>query len=218
MIGWLRNNFPVGHHYLVQQEQKEQINAILTEQLVSPFQSGRKHNLWGAAAKKLPLIGKKLGWVPNKIPATFLNGTVEAEIADAVGAAENYFEPLPRHFQLAQQLLSRFDLSHLAAQNPLFLSEGETKILWFLTQWVKKPEYLVIGYLPAALSTYRITEMVNFIIDQESNSPTLVLGFQPDDAGWYAPLLSHSDWKIISERSWHSNLTTGRSDVKSDQQ
>ena len=80
MIEWLNQNFPVGKNYLVCQNDKEQINSLLMERLVAPFQTGRKHNLWGEAAEKLPQIGKRLGWVPNKLPAIFLTETVENEI------------------------------------------------------------------------------------------------------------------------------------------
>jgi len=198
MIEWLNQNFPVGKNYLVCQNDKEQINSLLMERLVAPFQTGRKHNLWGEAAEKLPQIGKRLGWVPNKLPAIFLTETVENEIGDALAVSNDYLQPAPEHLEVARELLNRFDLLHLAPRNPLFLSEGETKILWFLTQWVKKPIYLIIGYLPAGLSKQRISDVINFLSGEKQtcdNSPVIILGYQPDQADWCANLFSSNKWQ-----------------------
>lgn len=201
MIDWFIKNFPIGKHYLVCQPHGEQINAYLIDRLVAPFQIGPKHNLWGKVAKQLPAIGKKLGWVPNKIPAIFLNDKVETEIADAIAARENCLRPELHHFENARMLLDRFNLHELAQRNPMFLSEGETKILWFLTQWVKKPQYLVIGYLPASLSTHRTTDLVNFLLEELSQSDTmatLILGYQLEYRAWCSELFSSNNWEIIS--------------------
>lgn len=200
MIEWLYQNFPIGRNYLVCQNQKEQINSFLMERLVVPFHTGRKHNLWGEVAEKLPLIGKQLGWVPNKIPAIFLTETVENEIADALAAAENYLQPNHNHFKMARTLLNRFNLLNLAQQNPLFLSEGETKILWFLTQWVKKPAYLIIGYLPSCLSGQKIKDVFYFLNTESKVSnpyPVIILGYHPDQTDWCGELFSHEEWQVI---------------------
>jgi len=202
MIEWLRQNFPTGINYLVRQDDKEQINSFLMELLVAPFQKGRKHNLWGEVAERLPLIGKKLGWVPNKIPGTFLTDTVEGEIADAVAAADSHLQPLVSHFEKSRNLLQRFKLLYLSQQHPLSLSQGETKLIWFLSQWVKKPEYLIIGHLPSGISSQRIKDMVNFL-NRECNSsicyPIIILGFQPGYTEWCNKLISHQEWKVVSD-------------------
>lgn len=198
MLEWLNQNFPIGKNYLVCQNDKEQINNFLMKQLVAPFQTGRKHNLWGVAARELPQIGRQLGWVPNKIPAIFLAETVENEIADALAAANDYLHPIAEHLEAARILLNRFDLLHLAQRNPLFLSEGETKIIWFLTQWVKQPTYLIIGYLPAGLSKQRIKDVLNFLGEEKQtneNSPVVIMGYQPNQADWCANLLSSNEWQ-----------------------
>jgi ABC-type molybdenum transport system ATPase subunit/photorepair protein PhrA len=209
MIAWLHQNFPIGKNYLVCQNHNDQINSFLAERLVAPFQSGRKHNLWGEAAKKLPLIGKQLGWIPNSLPAIFLSETVEQEIADAIATTENLLQPQPRHFDIARNMLSRFNLLNLAQQNPLHLSEGETKILWFLTQWLKKPEYLIIGYLPAGLSKRSIKDVINFLAEEQlstNNTPTIILGYEPVQIDWCAALFSDQHWRIITAWPDQTNI------------
>jgi ABC-type molybdenum transport system ATPase subunit/photorepair protein PhrA len=201
MMAWLGENFPAGKNYLVGQNHKEQINSFLIERMVVPFQSGRKHRLWGIEAERLHQIGRKLGWVPNKIPGTFLSDTVENEIADAAAAAENYMQPLHQHLDIARNLLSRLNLLHLAQSHPLFLSEGETKILWFLTQWVKKMSYLIIGYLPSSLSISKVSELVNFMLEENGrldSQPVIILGYEPSQIEWCQGLFSHQDWQVVS--------------------
>ncbi len=201
MMSWLAENFPAGKNYLVCQNDKEQLNLFVTEHLLTPFQTGRKQNLWGAEAEKLPQIGRKLGWVPNKIPATFLTDTVENEIADAAAAAENCMQALQQHLDSSRNLLHRLNLLHLAQQHPLSLSEGETKMLWFLTQWVKKINYMIIGYLPSSLSATRVNELVNFILEKTNRidaCPVMILGYEANQIEWCKDLLSRLDWQVIS--------------------
>jgi ABC-type molybdenum transport system ATPase subunit/photorepair protein PhrA len=208
MIEWLYQNFPVGKNYLVAQHEKEEINSFLMERLVTPFQTGRKHNLWGKTAEKLSQLGQILGWIPNQLPAIFLTETVENTIADAMAAAERYLQPVPKHFELARALLKRFDLINLALQNPMFLSEGETKIVWFLTQWVKRPIYLIIGHLPSGLSKGRIADIINFLVEENRTSdisPIIILGYHLDQTDWCANLLSNKQWQTIT--GWPGNTS-----------
>ena len=201
MIDWFHTYFPVGRNYLVCQNNREQINSNLWERLVFPLQSRHKHNLWGEFAKELPLIAKKIGWVPNKIPATFLCESVEYEIADACAAQENYFQSNDEHLLIARKILKQLKLIELADRNPFFLSEGETKLIWFLTQWVKQPEYLIIGHLPSCLSKSRINNLLDFIDEQKNNleyHPTIILGYVVHSQDWCASLFNHEKWKVIS--------------------
>jgi len=200
MMAWLTQNFPIGKNYLVAQQHKEQINTLLMEHLVAPFQAGRKHNLWGELAEQLPQIGKRLGWVPTKIPALFLTDTVENEIADAAATAENLLQPSGRHFEIANFLLNRLNLMYLAQRHPLFLSDGETKIVWLLTQWVKQPDYLVIGYLPSSLFASKVNELIKFMLEETSRMPShpvIILGYQTDQIDWCQQLFSHHDWQVV---------------------
>lgn len=200
MITWLQQNFPPGKNYLVHQNDKEQINSFLADRIVMPFQIGRKHNLWGEIATKLPQIGKKLGWVPNKIPGTFLAETVERELADALAATESNFKPHTLHFENARNLLTQFNLLSISQQSPLSLSQGEMKLIWFLSQWVKKPEYLIIGYLPSGLSKTRIRNIIKFVTkkqDQTVNGPSVILGYQRSNTEWCNELFSDKNWRVI---------------------
>jgi len=200
MIEWLRHEFPRPFHYLVALRDTEEINRFLESRLVQPFQQGRKQKLWGREAQDLPIIGRRTGWVPNASVGAFLNETVEMEIADAFAASENYAASASRFLPEARSLLQRFDLSSLSQQNPYFLSEGESKLLWLLTQWAKQPEFLIIGYLPANLSQHRLAQVVDFLFETRAGStmtPTCVLGFVPDSAEWCLSLNGSRDWKIV---------------------
>ena len=201
MIESLLNNFPAGKNYLVCQEYSEQINSFLFEKLVSPFQHRHRQNLWGSAAKNLPLLGRNIGWIPNKIPATFLSETVESEIAEACSVQENILQPEKKHFIATRKLLDQFNLTELSGRNPFFLSEGETKMVWFFTQWMKQPDYLIIGYLPSGLSKPRIQNVLDFFVEQEEEStrhPVIILGYIAHQRDWCASLLEQKNWENIS--------------------
>lgn len=200
MIDWLGKNFPAGRNYLVCQSHSEQINLLISDQLIAPFQKGRKHVLWGSIAEKLPLVGKKLGWVPNKINLVFLAETVELELADAFAAQENIFQPGQSHIDQARDILDQFGLTELRANNPFHLSEGETKLVWFLTQWIKQPKFFVVGYLPTGLSQNRIQLIIDFLIkkiDEKNTIPIIILGYHDSQVEWFKTLLPHSDWDIF---------------------
>jgi energy-coupling factor transporter ATP-binding protein EcfA2 len=201
MIEWLSKNFPRGSNYLVCQTHSEQINQWIANHLILPFQHGRKHILWGKIAEQLPLVGKRLGWVPNKIGLSFLNETVALELADAFAVQENIFQPEARHCNQARDLLNQFKLAELSDQNPFSLSEGETKLLWFLTQWIKQPEYFVVGYLPTSLSNQRIEFIIDFLLDkanERTRHSVIILGYHSSQTEWYKSLRSRLDWSIVS--------------------
>ncbi|MDZ7264396.1 MAG: hypothetical protein ONB16_07415 [candidate division KSB1 bacterium] len=206
MIKDISHNFPATHHYLICQADAEQINLHLMQKLVQPFHKGRKHSLWSATARQLPDLGRQIGWVPNKLPGTFLSETVVMEIADAYAAPRNSLKALPEHIRRAEDLLQRLQLSELAQRNPFSLSEGETKLVWLLTQWAKKPDYLIIGYLPTSLSPPNISRVLDFLMDDHSSSgrqPVLIFGCLANHMEWCRPLLECGDWEVIT---WESSL------------
>ncbi len=203
MLELLRKNFTGSQHYLISQTDAEEINRFVGKSLLQPFEQRRRQGLWGAAAKKLPEMGRKIGWVPNAMVATFLNGTAELEIADSCAAADNLAQPRAKHLQIARTLMHKFNMNHLANQNPFLLSEGEAKLLWFLTQWVKRPEYLIVGYLPTNLSRRRIERLIEFLLRKTEGTgycPTLVMGYLNESSQWCAPLLESHVWKKLN--SW----------------
>jgi len=199
MIQWLHENFPNGSNFLIEQNDAEQINTCLSRELVLPSYIGRKQNLWGEAARHLSEIGKKIGWVPNKIVTTFFTDSVEMEIADAYAAREGLLQSNKQHLEQSRKILAHFNFLHFAQRNPYFLSEGESKLLCFLIQWVKQPEYLIIGHLPSSLSKKRTDEVVNFIQELNVNFEsriTIILGFVAHQKDWFNVLLNDSKWKI----------------------
>ena len=202
MIEWLQENFPHGNNYLIAQKDAEQINTCLSKQLVLPAYAGRKQGLWGETARRLSITGKKLGWVPNKLPAAFFADSVELEIADACAAKEGLLQSKKIHLDYAREILDRLNLLYLIQRNPYFLSEGETKLLWFITQWVKQPEYLVIGHLPSSLSKKRTDELLNFLLESKTgtdNTVTILLGYISHQKDWFSRLLTNTKWKIIQQ-------------------
>lgn len=206
MIERICRNFPAPAHYLICQTDAEQMNSHLMQQLVQPFQKGRKHSLWSTAARQLPELGRHIGWVPNKLPGTFLSETVVMEIADACAAQHNSLTAQPEHVRLAEDLLQRLQLSELAWRNPFSLSEGETKLVWLLTQWAKGPEYLIIGYLPTSLSAPNIRRVLQFFMEPPSSSPqmpVIILGYLANHIDWCQSLLKHRNWKAIA---WENDL------------
>lgn len=206
MIERLYQNFPATAHYLLCQTEAEQLNSHLMQRLVLPFQKGRKHSLWSAAARQLPDLGRRIGWVPNKLPGTFLSETVVMEIADACAAQDNCLKAHSQHVCIAEDLLQRLKLSELALRNPFSLSEGETKLIWLLTQYAKRPDYLIIGYLPTSLSAPNIRRVLHFFIDPPgalSQPPIIILGYLKNHSNWCQPLLECSNWKSMM---WENNL------------
>jgi len=198
MIEWLHKRFPQGSNYLVAQKNVEEINNCMSRQLILPACVGRKHSLWGESAQSLSAIGNKIGWVPNKLHASFFTDTVEMEIADACAAKEGLLKPDINHMEQTREILMHFNFLHFAPRNPYFLSDGETKILWFLTQWIKQPDYMIIGHLPSSLSARRTQELVNSISRSMTNSEinmTIILGYVVHQKDWFSELSRNHKWK-----------------------
>ena len=202
MIDWLENHFPPGSNYLVAQDNVEQLNAYLFNEFVSTRNSGRKQSLWGESAQKLSSLGEKIGWVPNRFFAAFLSDTVEEEIAEAFAASQKLLQFDSTHLELSRGLLTHFDLLYLAERNPNLLSEGEAKLIWFLTQWAKQPLFLIIGYLPVSLSKKWIDDDVFFLkqsAGSENKNITIILGYLPFQIDWLNDLLNDQKWVNIQK-------------------
>ena len=195
MIENLRSNFPRGRHYLVRQKEPGEIDAIMRQGLFAQLQRGRKRNLWGELAGQLPEWGRRIGWVPDNFPLVFFSETVIGEIAGAMAAVDNRIVPTRRELRRAAVLLRQLGLADLSRRNPFQLSQGETKLMWFLCQWAKSPEYLVIGHAPTSLSVRRVAHLVEFLREASKAAtseimPTLVLGYTAGDRTWYQDLLT----------------------------
>ena len=122
------------------------------------------------------------------------------EIAEAFAAKQKLVQSNSLHLESGHKLLAQFDLLYLAQRNPYTLSEGETKLIWFLMQWAKQPLYLVIGYLPLSLSKKRTKDVVDFLkqaLEYGNNKFTVILGYLPAQAGWLRELLTSQRWTNI---------------------
>jgi len=126
------------------------------------------------------------------------------EIAEADAARQKQIQSEEQNLEASRLLLVQFDLLYLAQRNPYFLSEGESKLIWFLTQWAKKPSYFIIGYLPLSLSKKRTNEVVNFLkqaADNDHNKSTIILGYLPAQIDWLNGLLINHNWTTIRSLS-----------------
>ncbi|MDH4155969.1 MAG: hypothetical protein OEW00_01660 [candidate division Zixibacteria bacterium] len=200
MIDNLYRNFPRGRHYLVRQQEPGEIDAIISKGLFTHLQRGRKRNLWGELAGQLPEWGRKIGWVPDNFPLVFFSETVTGEIAGTLAATNNRIRATRHELRRAAVLLRQMELTDLSRRNPFQLSQGETKLVWFLCQWAKTPEYLIMGHVPTSLSTRRAAHLVTFLKNESraaaanTTFPTLILGYSPGDQQWYRGLLTENYW------------------------
>ncbi|OQX95286.1 hypothetical protein B6I21_06215 [candidate division KSB1 bacterium 4572_119] len=189
----IRQKFPPNFHYLVRQE-KNRIDASLA----SYFQKSQKKpdDIYFTDAEKI-------GWVPEELPGIFLNETVEAEVADALAAKNGKAIATDFHFENSREQLLRFELEHLALKNPFYLSKGESRMLWLLTQWIKQPEYFIMGSLNTYLSSKRTGQLISFFEQLNNKSiknPTVILGIGKGESDHrYAPLLKCQNWKVFQE-------------------
>jgi ABC-type molybdenum transport system ATPase subunit/photorepair protein PhrA len=173
------------------------MDTIVSRRLFSSLQRGRKRNLWGELAGQLPEWGRKIGWVPDNFPFVFFSGTVAGEIAGAAAAVDNKIGLVRGGLRRAAILLRQMELTNLSRRNPFQLSQGESKLVWFLCQWAKSPDYLVIGHVPTSLSARRVADLVTFLKSASrlataasATFPTLILGYTTGDLQWYQDLLT----------------------------
>jgi len=205
MYEYLSENFPRGNHYLVEEKEQNSIDVFFAEKMFNPSQEGRKHNLWGEFSRQIPVWGRCIGWVPNHFPLTFFSNTVGQEIANAIVSKQNKLTGEKKEIETARFLLEQIELPNLINRNPFFLSEGETKLIWFLCQWVKSPDYLIISYLPTSLSRQKINLLLKFLLNSarlskllNRKAPTFIMGYTPDDTQWCEKLVLEKGWKRIS--------------------
>ena len=208
MIDYLKNHFPGGVHYLIRQSGPGAIDGSFKRQIFDPAQKAARHKIWGQG-QNVTEIGRLLGWVPDHFPLIFFSDTVIQEIANSMASRENRVNGNKEEKDRAGFLLDRLGLSHLAERQPYLLSEGETKAVWFLCQWVKGPEYLIIGHLPSVLSERSQESILAFLEDSESlvvtmgfQPPTFILGYLKTDRQWYGRLLSDDKWQLVERVHW----------------
>jgi hypothetical protein len=206
MIHTLFKKITVGSNYLIEVSEPDLLDNILIGDLHYPHIGGVQNDyLWGKKGKWLSLIGQKLGWVPNQLPVTFFAETVLEEIAHSFVNSQNKLESSEIELNNARILLEQLQIAHLAGQNPFFLSAGESRLVWFLTQWAKQPSILVSGYLPTNLSPGRLLNLLNFIIHSEEMADRVrikpsnfILGYLASQLDWIDLITSSRiNWKKI---------------------
>ncbi len=173
-------------HYIVQTNAGE-LDRWVQSQIYDPMMAQPRHLVW-RAQNDLPGLGRRLGWVPDEFPLIFFNGSVLEEIAGASAASEGRIAIQSDDAETASALLQALDLDHIAKASPFQLSEGETKLVWFLCQWAKRPEYLIAGHPASGLSPAKRDWFLQFLADSVGASsvtrpsPILILGtFSSDD-------------------------------------
>ncbi len=206
MIHTLFKKITVGSNYLIEVSEPDLLDNILIGDLHYPHIGGVQNDyLWGKKGKWLSQIGQKLGWVPNQLPVTFFAETVLEEIAHSFVNSQNKLESSEIELNNARILLEQLQIAHLAGQNPFFLSAGESRLVWFLTQWAKQPSILVSGYLPTNLSPGRLLNLLNFIIHSEEMADRVrikpsnfILGYLASQLDWIDLITSSRiNWKKI---------------------
>jgi len=194
--------FPSGL-FLVMEDTPYEIDRFLNERLVKPLDQVSRQGLWGPEAQKISETGKWLGWVPSHTPFLFFADTVIQEIANGFAMHLQKAEGGEDERNKAEVLLKKMKFCHLAQRNPYTLSQGESKIIWFLTQWAKKPDYLIVSDFKAGLSDVLLDRLISFIKHHkkesglQNNITTVILGFGSDEKSW-AQNLENEDWHLVS--------------------
>ncbi|MBN1155614.1 hypothetical protein JXB12_11920 [candidate division KSB1 bacterium] len=168
--------------------------------------SVHKREIWGAKSRVTSLYGQRIGWVPNRFEFIFFSDSVVGEVAESLSHRHNSLKTDEQHFNQAKELIERLRIGHLRDANPAFLSEGETKLLWFLTQYAKSPEFMIIPRLTAGLSVMRVNTLIDFILDSDrldspsnGRSPKYVIGLSSSDSSYLDRFTSAGRWTVIQD-------------------
>lgn len=207
MIELLYREFPGDFNYLAEETEAGEIDTFMEERLFTPSQKVSRSSLWGAESKRVSGIGCRLGWVPDRFPLIFFSESAGREIADSMAAKQNRAAGGEEEMEKAVALLKLAGMEYLRERQPYQLSDGEMKIVWFLCQLAKQPDFLIIGNLPSGLSPDRVTHLLNLLKDPERifsaagfDSPKFILGCGSEGAVWYEELLAQKRWKKIQNR------------------
>ena len=204
MLKILREHFPSGIHYLVRETEHDEIDRVLKQLLRYPETETSHRRSWNPASDDLDRIGRRLGWVPHTLPLSFFFETVRDEVASGFMAGRTSVEGDPNTAEHAHRLIRRMGLTHLESRHPFSLSSGETRLVWFLCQWAKTPEYMVIENGYSGLSPDYRNHLRSFIDceictnDPTSQScPTFIVGEPETAAEWLKDLRSKPRWKTV---------------------
>jgi len=185
---------------LVSEKVPQEIDQTLMNILMAPLEQASRHGLWGVEAQRISKTGQWLGWVPSHLPFLFFADTVCKEIANGYASHGQKAEGQREDRRKSESLLHAMALDHLAQRNPYTLSQGESKLIWFLTQWAKQPEYLVISDLKGGLSVKLQDRLLQFIMEQTIKfqlNQTVILGVTDSDKSWKEKWVNQG-WKHVT--------------------
>ncbi|MEE4312780.1 MAG: hypothetical protein V2J62_13035 [candidate division KSB1 bacterium] len=207
LLNLLEYHFKPASKYLVRLQRHDEIDSVLKHHLYERIESRHRKDLWGTEAKRVIDLGRQIGWVSGNIEPIFFANTVVEEIAESMAAAKNMLDFDDAMLTNASNLLKALHLSHLAHQEPFMLSEGESKLVWFLCQYAKCPRFLVIGNLNNALSSSRTQTLLEFISNPDLQSHSsreekqcIIIGYIKDEFENIKKLDSHQRW--ITVKNW----------------
>lgn len=202
LLDFLEKYFLPKGNYFVQQTKSCQIDETLFAFLHFPGNRGTE-KLSRKARRQLDALFKKIGWVPDLVSMFFLNDTVEQEIADAVAARNNLLFAEKAHFNEAMEMMTEFNLLNLIGKNPFYLSAGESKLVWLLTQIAKQPEFLVIGNLLVSLSRQRVEQLLCYFEKFQSKTArqtSIIVGHdQTLNEAKLASKITPAKWKFTNK-------------------
>ncbi|MBN2414346.1 hypothetical protein JXO52_00815 [bacterium] len=201
MIDLLRDLFPDGSGYVLEQREPDEIDRCCRLHLYEPSRSAARHRQWAPEAGDVSILGSRIGWVPESLPPVFFTETVEMEVAVYCAAAAARAGAGEQERIRAGMLLARMGLAHLAERQPYALSDGETKLIWFLCQLAKQPEYLIAGNPARGLSEASLQRLIGFLrlfIEDSPKTgipaPVCILGCTAVDRDSWTDLLSFPGW------------------------
>lgn len=209
----LKTYFPKGSNYLILSNDLLKVNSYFMNQIYIQTSSIHKKEIWGEKSRLTTQYGKEIGWVPDQFDHIFFADTVRGEIAEALINRNNELIPEEADFLEADNLIAELKIEHLSQSNPFFLSEGETKLLWFISQFAKAPQYMIITNLTAGLSRARVLLVIDFILKSLSigkigriMSPTYIIGLSPKDHDFITMLQQIGHWHILSKIDFLTSL------------
>ena len=201
MLSHLRIHFPGGTHYLILERTHDEIDHWLMNVLHYPEMNRSRKEVWVPESEDIARIGRRLGWVPHSLPVLFFFETVKEEIAAAFTAANNQVEGNDSAMDQTLSLIHRLELTHLKDRQPFSLSEGESKLVWFLCQWAKNPEYFIIENFFSGLASDYSNRLLSFIQETSQRNdrdsifcPTFLIGHPDSDSVRIEKNLSKPFW------------------------
>lgn len=205
-LDFLTQSFPADKDYVICTDDLEKLNSFFIDMIYHRTVATHKKEIWGTKSRMITAYGQSIGWVPDRFDVIFFADSAIGEIAESLVNRQNRLKVCDQHVVEAISFMESLKIGHLRNVNPLFLSEGETKLLWFLSQYVKSPKFLIIPKLTAGLSKMRAINLIEFILhtqrlrhDLKKDSPVYIIGLSTSEHD-YADYFKQSDrWQLVQD-------------------